>query len=343
MDDPAKPQATTLQELETLLKTKKPRQIFAGNEPDKLLHDYRIIAHPDRHSGDKLATDVFQALTVAWDAFKKPARTIKSPKRTYTIGDLIASGDIADIYEATSENKDWIVKVSRVQGGFQLMKNEASTLGGLLTAAAASDPLFTKILPLLAENFPAKDKIQKHVTVYAAAPNHYDLKRIIERHKHLGDRHLVWIMKRLLTAIGFAHMNGVIHGAILPEHVMLDTPDHGIKLVGWGHAVKTGETIKTISSQYRSWYPREVINKGKASPETDIYMAAKCLVYLAGGDPVANVIPTAVAPGIQRFLRACMLEGQSMRPRDAWTLHDEFSDMANAVFGKPKFVELAMS
>src|SRR5436305_891410 len=80
---------------------------------------------------------------------------------------------------------------------------------------------------------------------------------------------------------------GTLHGAVLPCHVMVHAANHGLRLVGWGQSVEAGERIVTVSPRYRDWYPPEVRNNQPASPASDLFLAARCLVYLAGGDPVA--------------------------------------------------------
>ena len=76
---------------------------------------------------------------------------------------------------------------------------------------------------------------------------------------------------------------------------------------------------------------------------TDIFLAAKCVVYLGGGDPGSGRLPDTVPPEMQRFVRSCLLEGPRMRPDNAWELLDEFDELLHALYGPPKFFHLSMS
>ena len=78
---------------------------------------------------------------------------------------------------------------------------------------------------------------------------------------------------------------GLVHGAVTPGHVLIQAEDHGLRLIGWGHSVRDGQCIRTGPASYAGWYPPEVRRREPATPATDIYLAARCLVYLAGGDP----------------------------------------------------------
>lgn len=198
---------------------------------------------------------------------------------------------------------------------------------------------------MLVESFPVKDSIQKHVNVFSNETGFYNLDEVHKQHPTLDGKHIVWIFKRLLAAIGLAHQAGIIHAAVLPEHVMIypgmanqkDDKAHALMLVGWGHSVKNGEIVKTISTKYRDWYPPEVLEKKQVGPGTDIYLAAKCMLHLAGDD--GKHLPSSMT----RFLKSLVLAGLKMRPDDAWDLFDEFALVAKNIYGTPKFHTLAMA
>ena len=134
-----------------------------------------------------------------------------------------------------------------------------------------------------------------------------------------------------------------IHAAVLPCHVLLHAPTHGLRLVGWGQCVETGHPIQVVPTRYRDWYPLDVLNKQPASPATDLFLAARCLVYLAGGDPVANVMPDTVPLLMRRFFATCLFEIPRMRPDDHWSLLDDFDKLLRQLYGPPKFHELTLT
>jgi hypothetical protein len=134
-----------------------------------------------------------------------------------------------------------------------------------------------------------------------------------------------------------------LHGAVLPCHVLIQAASHGLQLVGWSQSVEPGQPITALSTHYRDWYPPEVLKKQPATAATDLFMAARCLVYLAGGDPAINRMPDTVPAPLQRFVRTCLLASPRMRSTDAWKLHDEFDEMLQQLYGPPKFHELRMN
>lgn len=346
---------TVAEVVELLKQARTPQEVF-GADKDKAakIHiQLQAITHPDRNGGDDV---LFKRINVLWEKYNEPpAPPIVSPKRQYQSVDIIGVGDVADVHlcrEVVTDPgelpKEYALKISRIPGGEALLKNEAEKVAKVLKEAG--DTNYRHYLPTLVESFPAKDAIQKHVNVFVYEDGFYDLEQVHAQHAALDGRHIAWIFKRLLTAIGVAQKAGVTHTAVLPPHIRIcpgmpdqkDNKAHALMLVGWGHAVDSGEVTKTISARYRDWYPPEVLAKKTVFAGTDVYMAAKCMVYLAGGD-----IATGETPGLPkamgRFLKSLLAEGQLMRPDEPWNLYEDFSDLLKSLYGPPKFHHLAMA
>jgi hypothetical protein len=149
------------------------------------------------------------------------------------------------------------------------------------------------------------------------------------------------MFKRMLAALGYAHRQGWINGAVLPPHLLFHAENHGLHLGGWIHAVRPGEPLTVVPAGFKEWYPPEA--KHRAEPATDIYLAAKSIVYLAGGDPLHNAFPDHVPAPMRLFFQGCLLESPRMRPADAWGLHEEFDELLIDLYGPPQYVMLNMT
>jgi hypothetical protein len=274
----------------------------------------------------------------------EPPLTLESPNRRYTLDCLLAVGDVADVYLGAAPGDPttpYVLKVSRAREGQTLLENERHTLVRL--RSAAGDTTYARYLPTPAESFVPRERPAQRVNVFLHESGFYTLEQVHEQHPALDGRHLAWIFKRLLTVLGFSHRRHMLHGAVLPCHVMLHAAGHGLQLVGWGQSVETGRRIRAVSSRYRDWYPPEVPLMQPASSATDLFLAARCLVYLAGGDPVANGMPEAVPPPMRSFISTCLLESARMRPDDAWALLEDFDELLRRLYGPPMFQELIMT
>ncbi len=276
-----------------------------------------------------------------------PRETVNGTCQDYTVHSLLAVGDVADVHLASTTGdagpaeSRYFLKIARAPEGNLLLDNERRTLKHL--GPAAGKTVFRWYLPRLVESFQTPGPVPKRVNVYPADPGFYTLEQVHEQHPALDGRHLAWIFKRLLSVLGFSHGQGIVHGAVLPCHVLIHAADHGLRLVGWGQSVESGRRITVLAPRYRDWYPLEVLNKQPATPETDLFLAARCLIYLAGGDPVRDRMPDSVPAPMQRFLATCLLEGPRMRPGDAWKLMDEFDELLRQLYGPPKFQPLTMT
>lgn len=157
-------------------------------------------------------------------------------------------------------------------------------------------------------------------------------------------RDLAWMLKRVLEGLGYAHNAGHIHGAIIPQHIMLDLANHGAKLIDWCYSVPMAQkrSIPAYVSSAKPFYAPEIFLKRLPTPATDLYMLAKCCVHMLGGDVGTNGLPASVPTEFADVLRKCLQESPSARPNSAWELHDEITKTLEKLVGKPTFRPFTM-
>lgn len=271
--------------------------------------------------------------------FDPNVKHIISPKRTYEVSPAFASGDLCDVHKATSGNAEYLLKITRVPKAEPLMAKEFSVLE--LLHKKSGGQVYGEYFPEPVESFAHK---KQHINAYIFRDGYYTAEQILDRHhKGLDGKHLGWMFNRVLEALGFVHQQGFVHGAVLPPHLLFHAESHGLLLTGWIHAEKANTTIKVVPERYKDWYPPECQKKHPVTPSVDIYLAAKSLIYLAGGDPVLNTLPEYIPPKLQRFIKGCLLESPSMRSQNAWEVRQEFGQILEALYGPPTFHTLDMS
>ncbi len=252
---------------------------------------------------------------------------IASPRRTYEVSPSFASGDLCDVHKATSGNAEYLLKITRVPNGGQLLAKEFSLLE--LLQKQSGEEVYGEYFPEPAESFSHK---KQHINAYTWRDGYYTAERILDRHhRGLDGKHLGWMFNRILEALGFVHQQGWIHGAILPPHLLFHAENHGLLLAGWIHAEKANTQLKVVPERFKDWYPPECRKKHPATPSVDIYLAAKSLIYLAGGDPVLNILPEHIPPKMARFIKGCLLESPAMRSNSAWEVRGEFGHILEAL------------
>jgi serine/threonine protein kinase len=125
------------------------------------------------------------------------------------------------------------------------------------------------------------------------------------------------------------HSKGIVHGAILPEHVLIRPEDHGAVLVGWSCSVAAGDRIKAISTARRDWYAPEVVAKQPATPSTDVFMAARTIAALVDRGSLPRKIDA--------LLSACLLHNPRARHPAAADVYARFDKVLRELYGPPSF------
>ncbi len=327
------------------------------------------VVHPDRYALDiddhELAQNAFKKLSemkeVAENCIENgsygqpgmnPGAAISFPKvievgkRHYTLKGWQASGDIASVYHGYFEDagkQDIAFKVADHASDNDLMKNEADILKELYPASEAEDKYY-RFLPRLLDTFMLKGSkgSQRRVNVlplFSDSNHYYSLAHVRQVHSDgLDFRDVVWIYKRVLSALGFIHRQGFVHGALVPPNILVDAVGHGARIIDWCFAVpvKGKETVKAVSKNYGALYAPEILKKEKPSPASDIFMAANIALELIGDQ--RRVTPEPVI----QFLESCRATDPRRRPNDAWHLYDEFDQLLVRLVGKPRYRKLAM-
>ena len=269
--------------------------------------------------------------------------TLHTRKSLYTIERLIAYGDLCAVYAGNTARADGqrsvLLKVPLKPENNDLVTNEARILKHLRTSQEYEK--LRHFVAQLIDTFSYQEEASgmvRQVNVLAYTEGLFSLKEVRAAYAQGVDaRDMAWIWRRLLVALGLAHANTVLHGAVLPTHVLIHPQQHGVVLIDWSYAVlnpdETGERISAISSTYRDWYPAEVFAWKTPTPGLDIAMAARCMIDLLGGDPQQCMLPETVPWQIQNHLKGCTLAAPQMRPQDVQLVLNEFDALIERLWG----------
>jgi hypothetical protein len=266
------------------------------------------------------------------------AFTIASAARAYDVMLELGTGDACDVWLATSGRDKFVLKTARTPEIGELLANEFELLRQLQDSRYAAS--YRRYMPQPVESFLWRGS---RVNAFAYRDGLYSAEEIRLSHPHGVDgRHLAWMFNRTLEVLGHVHRLGWVHGAVLPPHLLFDVANHGLVLVDWIHARPLGQPLIIVPERFKPWYPPECHRREPASEATDLCLAARSLIYLAGGDPLAGVLPPHVPTAMAEFFGRCLHDLPHGRPQDAWRLRDEFVELLARLFGPPQFHVLAM-
>jgi serine/threonine protein kinase len=287
-----------LQKLAELLKTAKyPEDVFGMPAPDTdaathLRTAYRElvkIAYVDAYAAalKPLATTVFTSLqdwhveakrAVEAKTYGKRQRpttkagftpvTVTSKKSTYNIYEKLSPFSIYNAY-----NCAWDEGGTNKVGRFFIVvdaKNNDLAEAEVKALKKLGASKNAKYFPTIHDSFVSIDKgTRRNILVTPSQDKLYSLAEIGKAHPDgIDPRDMAWMFNRLMEGLWYAHKEGIIHGGLNPDCILMDIENHGIQLCSWAFSVIDGGPahIKGVVPGYRSHYPIEVINKLPPTP-----------------------------------------------------------------------------
>ncbi|MBI4851645.1 MAG: hypothetical protein HY819_07610 [Acidobacteria bacterium] len=268
---------------------------------------------------------------------------IQTRKQEYHLRATLAEGDLSILYKGDFVNESGqtvkiVAKVIQDPADNDLAQNEIKVLRTLLATPSKA----SKHLPVFYDQFKTTEGQLGLILNYLEG--YYDFYSVYEKYKQgIAEKHMVWMLGRLLSIAGFAHSRGVVHGNIEPAHVMIRPSDHNLCLIDWSYAAinpfQTGDSFKVFNEDYSA---PEVAERKKPIPSSDLYSIGKCMIFLLGGDIKTNSIPNTVNERLRRFIQYFVLPSPLQRAQDAWEMHEQLSKLIVELWGPKKFLEFKM-
>lgn len=319
------------------------------------------IVHPDRYNSDvnkrEMADEAFKRLNEFYEGAqdkidngtygeclneedaKDSGFIIKTLKREYIISSTLAEGDLSTVYGGDCAGGDDFagkiaVKVFEDVEDSDLAQNEVKVLK--LFQAEPSNQ--SKHLPVFLDRFKTTDDQQGTILRYIDG---YDLYSVREKYKNGIDRkHMVWMLNRGLSALGYVHSKGVTHNNIEPGHFMVRPKDHNAWIIDWCYASinsnRNSDGFKIYNDDFSA---PEVKDKKPPLPAADLYSLGKCMIFILGGDIKTNEMPDIVEDKLQRFIKFFVRESPLQRAQDAWEMHEKLNELVIELWGQKKFLE----
>jgi serine/threonine protein kinase len=266
--------------------------------------------------------------------------SIKVGEREYHIEvSSLSEGDIAFIHPGYCSTGDdaagqVVAKIVADRQDNPFLDNEAACLDIFKSKPGAQN----RHLPVLLDRFKTSDG---RLGLIIRRCEGYTLERLRQMPRYrqgIPEKHVVWMMNRGLSALGFAHLRGVVHCNLAPEHLVVRPRDHNMWILDWTGAAH----LRTQPYRFtrEGFSGPEVGKECLPIPSSDIYSFGKCMIYALGGDVLSGDMPSSVNPGLRDFLRSFILESPIQRPGDAWALHRRLSRLRKEWWGPDKFLEL---
>ena len=309
--------------------------------------DLDEVAREEAEEAAAWAAQEAQRLSEIHAAAKKlatrPASMVHAVLRSrlgaYTATEMHRVGEVADLLVATREDTSdvlgvCLLKVARSGHDGDLLDNEARVLGELQTKTDERSRFFLKYLPTLLDSF---DVESRRVNVLDMAAEYVSLAEIRDAYPAgIDTRDAAWMLRRTFEVLGWVHSQGYVHGAVLPEHVLVHPTNHGAKLVGWSYAVRNGSAMSAVSGLRKDMYPEAILRRSQATPSLDVAMAAETASILLRDTD--GHLRTDVPHGLLEFLTRCKLRLVS----DGWVAYREYDAILKQLYGERRYRKFAM-
>jgi serine/threonine protein kinase len=304
----------------------------------------------------------FDESSVSGERFHKAFRTWNSPdsygiapwisigESYWAVQKCIASGDIADVY--TGQRARWptelvIIKLLRDRKDLAQFDNEWEVLQRLQRSEAPGSDTFTILLPqpVIHGDITAGLHAGQRANIFRWTSGFYHSFEEVRRTYPEGIPPIasIWIWRRILEVLAFIHNSGIVHGAILPSHLLVQENEHGVKLIGYSAAGQPGQKLQGVSQHYAFIYPEAFRSHSSLTPQLDIIMSARCIVEILGGNPETESLPNTVPARLARFVqKIALVQPIGSTDLNAWALREELGAIANDTFGSPQFIPIVM-
>ncbi len=271
---------------------------------------------------------------------------IQTSRHDYFVTDLLVEGSLADIYRAFYQDssdsaqprRDVIIKIIADPARNSLVERET----------AFYQTIAHFCFPSYIESF--RTLQGKKGIVLSFIPGSYDLIELLRIYQKqvqapgLPQEHLFWILDRFLSALGFMHQQGILHGNIQPDNLMIQPENHNGLLIDFLHCrihSSPEDVFDVLNPAYCA--PEVLTRRFKPHPVSDIYALGICMIELLGGRNGRLEESIDLHPSLKSLLQKMVMPDPAKRADDAWALAAELKKLRRQLYGaKPNFIPLTI-
>lgn len=343
----------TIKEIyEKLLRSKRPADFFGElttkEELKSIYKKYARKVHPDMAKDKYIATEAFHILgrlykegqveleqgmygvvdQIQLYKNKDPLFEITIKGELYRFYENVFEGEVAYIFRGISENDVVYLKMAIDSEDNELIETEYEVLS---TTRHQSLPYVEHKIMINDSNSILMREV-KGITM---------VELMKQYPSGVPAEHVMWMLERLLSVVGYLHSNCIIHGNIKPENIIINKDNHNVSLLGFSFCIPKANTkeahYQIVNDDYTA---PEVSKTAEVLPSSDVYSIGKIAIKLLGGDVRRDGMPIKVDARVRSFIRNMVNPASTDRPNDAWKLWSELIELRNEVFGTERFKKL---
>ena len=299
-----------------------------------------------------LSANIFHKSFENWNnpASQDFDNVISIGKSHWSLNEKIAQGDICDVYmgmRARWPTEMAVIKLLRDEKDKKSFENEWQRIKELQQSSAPGVDFFSRLLPqpILHGKITGNEHNGNTVSIFRWESDFkFSLADFLEAYPQgIPVRASIWLWRRILEMLNFIHSSDLVHGAVLPQHILIQENEHGTRLIGYSSSGSVGDSLSVVCADYQACYPKWFKKGSQLSKQADLVMSARCIIAALGGNATQGTLPKAVpAPLAKVILRvAKAAENEKVTP-NAWALRDELGQVADNIYGDSMFIPIEM-
>jgi hypothetical protein len=308
-------------------------------ELTKLLHPDRWVTHPPARKAAERAFARLQELLAEEAKASSPVFEVTSKRRTYTVNasDVI-HGTVGNLYRVTYVRDPNEPPATRLKTGRLKLPRSVRDNDLVLAEAQALKKIWatgrrrTAYYPRLEDAFKYRDKStrkDRQAIVTRQLDGFVSLEYVLKCYpRGLDARDVAWIWRRCLAAASLLAELDIVHGSLIPAHVLIHPVEHGVLFCGMTTSVPAGQTMKVTGGGSSSFYPPEVFKKEPVDHTTDLWTLHKTMERALANDAPRQFFS---------FIRGVTFDRQAVRPQDSRALLGEYDELLSRLYGARKF------
>jgi serine/threonine protein kinase len=123
-----------------------------------------------------------------------------------------------------------------------------------------------------------------------------------------------WITQRVLNVLMYLHYNGVIHGDVKPQNIIVQPDSHMVVLVDYGLSLIRPSRNSSSKGYTPFFAPPEQIKGFTLLPGSDMYALGMTMIYALGGDVKKKEVPSSVPEPVCEFIKRLIAYDILARP-----------------------------
>jgi hypothetical protein len=193
-------------------------------------------------------------------------RLLRIGARTYRVLATLAQGDRCEVLSALACAAPPERVTIKLAAGANTLAHEAQALGQLQRLDGPDTAYFSQRLPQVVACGATDGDLRDALVLRRPPGFRGTLADVLACHPHglREPRHAVWLWRRVLEVLAYAHGAGWTHGDLRASHWLVNPADHGVMLIGWGLARPGGSVARDLMQS--AWTMRALLHGPSDDP-----------------------------------------------------------------------------